>query len=80
MTAYAQTGRYRDALRQYAECVNVLEMELGLPPSKRTSALYDQIRAQLSERARPASSLPRLELGLPASVDCSVGWLTARNR
>jgi DNA-binding SARP family transcriptional activator len=33
------------ALRQYAQCVDALREELGVGPSRRTTALYEQIRA-----------------------------------
>jgi DNA-binding SARP family transcriptional activator len=51
MLLYAQAGRHSAALRQYRECVRVLEEELDLPPSDEITALYQRIRA---ERARPA--------------------------
>ena len=37
MTAYAQAGQRAAALRQYQDCVRVLEEELGAPPSPETS-------------------------------------------
>jgi DNA-binding SARP family transcriptional activator len=51
MRAYARAGRREAALTQYAQCRQVLEEELGVPPSPETSALYERIRAQ---RAAPA--------------------------
>jgi DNA-binding SARP family transcriptional activator/predicted ATPase len=44
MGLYAQSGRRAPALRQYEECARILEDELGLPPSRETTALYEQIR------------------------------------
>jgi predicted ATPase/DNA-binding SARP family transcriptional activator len=44
MQLYARTGQRSAALRQYQECVRILEEELGLPPSEETAALHEQIR------------------------------------
>lgn len=44
MLLYARLGRREAALRQYRECVRVLENELGVAPLEQTSALYEQIR------------------------------------
>jgi DNA-binding SARP family transcriptional activator len=51
MELFAQAGRRNAALRQYRQCVRVLEEELGVPPSDETTALYERIRA---ERSLPA--------------------------
>lgn len=54
MQLYAWSGQRSMAVRQYRECVRVLEQELGVPPLKETTALYDLILAdQLSEPQRP---------------------------
>lgn len=37
-------GNRTGALRQYQRCCQILQEELGVTPSKRTEALYDQIR------------------------------------
>ena len=44
MQLYAQTGQRSAALRQYQECVRILDEELGLAPSEETTALHEQIR------------------------------------
>jgi predicted ATPase/DNA-binding SARP family transcriptional activator len=44
MQLYARTGQRSAALRQYQECVRVLDEEFGLPPSAETAALHEQIR------------------------------------
>jgi predicted ATPase/DNA-binding SARP family transcriptional activator len=44
MQLYAQTGQRSAALRQYAECVRILDEELGLAPAEETTAFYEQIR------------------------------------
>jgi predicted ATPase/DNA-binding SARP family transcriptional activator len=42
---YAWAGRRAAALRQYRECVRVLEQDLGTPPSEETNQLYEAIKA-----------------------------------
>jgi DNA-binding SARP family transcriptional activator len=57
MALYAQAGRRPEALRQYRECLRVLEAELGVPPSAETAALYERLReAQVTplEKGGPA--------------------------
>ncbi|MBN1811108.1 MAG: AAA family ATPase [Anaerolineae bacterium] len=72
MQLYASAGRRNAALRQYRQCVRILEDELGVPPSEETSALYERIR---SERLQPAEEdvttaapSPELELQPPSFV------------
>jgi DNA-binding SARP family transcriptional activator len=49
MLILAQSGERHAALRQYAECVRLLERELGVPPQEETTQLYEAIKAdQLS--------------------------------
>jgi DNA-binding SARP family transcriptional activator len=45
MLILAQSGERHAALRQYAECVRVLERELGVPPQDETTQLYESIKA-----------------------------------
>jgi DNA-binding SARP family transcriptional activator len=45
------------ALRQYERCVVALDDELGVKPSERTLALYDEIRAGTLNGSRPAAAL-----------------------
>lgn len=59
MRLYYLIGDRAEALRQYERCASALEEELGVSPSKSTTAIYRQIQAdQLDE---PAS--------MPAEVD-----------
>lgn len=46
MQLYAHNGQWELALRQYEECVRLLNAELGVPPSPATAQLYEQIRHQ----------------------------------
>lgn len=50
MRVYADLGRRSAALRQYQQCVAVLQHELGVEPEAETKALYQEIL-----RPRPAS-------------------------
>jgi DNA-binding SARP family transcriptional activator len=43
MMAYSWSGQRSAALRQYRECVRILEEELGVGPLEETTALYEQI-------------------------------------
>ncbi|MFL5804971.1 MAG: ATP-binding protein [Roseiflexaceae bacterium] len=46
MWLYAWAGQHAAALRQYQECVRVLEAELGAAPEQETTALYEGIRTR----------------------------------
>jgi ABC-type oligopeptide transport system substrate-binding subunit/DNA-binding SARP family transcriptional activator len=45
MQLYAKTDQRAAALRQYQECVRILEEELGVSPSEETITLYEHIRS-----------------------------------
>jgi DNA-binding SARP family transcriptional activator/Tfp pilus assembly protein PilF len=66
MRLYAWSGQRSTALRQYRECVKVLDQELKVPPLEETTALYEMIR---KDRLAPPSSVgpaPRVEASLEA--------------
>ena len=46
MQLYAQTGQQAAALRQYEECVRLLDAELGIRPDEETTGLYAAIKAK----------------------------------
>ncbi len=56
MTLYAQAGQQAAALRQYQICVDLLEEELGVPPSDETIALHERIRSGEIEVDAPKPS------------------------
>jgi len=63
MRAYLASGDRTSALRQYRDCVRILETELGVPPVDETRALYRTIRGETAAPAGtamppPASSKP----------------------
>ncbi|MFN8372926.1 MAG: BTAD domain-containing putative transcriptional regulator [Anaerolineae bacterium] len=45
MRLYAQNGQRAEALRQYQECVRMLDEELATPPEDETNRLYELIRS-----------------------------------
>jgi len=45
MALYDQSGQRSAALRQYRRCLQVLERELGVPPSQETTTLYERIQS-----------------------------------
>ncbi len=49
MRLYAWSGQNAAALRQYDECVRILDEELGVEPEPETTELYEQIRARRLE-------------------------------
>ncbi len=66
MRILAQSGQRTAALKQYQDCVAVLDHEFGMPPSAETDELAGQIRAgTLRPPLRPALGLPT---GLPLLV------------
>lgn len=47
MIAYAQSGQWQLAQRQYAQLAEILETELGVPPSPETQLLYEKLNLGL---------------------------------
>jgi DNA-binding SARP family transcriptional activator len=78
MGLYASVGQRAAALRQYRECVRLLEEELGVPPSEETTELYRAIKA------RQAPSTPAIDQAihdvrpnnLPAQTTAFIGRVT----
>ena len=46
MQLYALAGQQAAAIRQYDECVCILDEELGVPPEEETSTLFEAIRTR----------------------------------
>jgi predicted ATPase/DNA-binding SARP family transcriptional activator len=67
MLLHVWSGRRADAIRQYRECVAVLDRELGVAPLTQTTALYESILAgRTPDPPRPASSTPTASPAPPA--------------
>ena len=64
MALYTEAGQRSAALRQYRECLRVLEEELGVTPSAATTSLYEQVRAR-RPTPRDAEPTAPLEPQLP---------------
>jgi DNA-binding SARP family transcriptional activator/pimeloyl-ACP methyl ester carboxylesterase len=58
MSLYAQLGQRGAALRQYQECVNVLQRELGVEPEAETRRVYRDILQQRTASHVPAGVAP----------------------
>jgi ABC-type oligopeptide transport system substrate-binding subunit/DNA-binding SARP family transcriptional activator len=70
MRLYAYSGLHTAALRQYRQCVRLLEGELDALPSEETTALYQRIRAEWSLRAEetaPPAATPAPSPPVPPS-------------
>lgn len=68
MRVYSWDGQRAAALRQYQECVRLLEEELGVPPTKETTNLYEKIRdGEVLEGVEQFTSQPRV-WGHPPAV------------
>lgn len=51
MRLHTQAGEVTAAVRQYDECVRILQEELDVPPDEETTALYEAIRARRFPKA-----------------------------
>ncbi|MGH2681795.1 MAG: ATP-binding protein [Actinomycetota bacterium] len=57
MLLYAGTGERAGAIRQYRDCVRVLDQELGVPPLEETTELYHAIEEDwVPRRTAPADA------------------------
>jgi predicted ATPase/DNA-binding SARP family transcriptional activator len=66
MRLYAWDGRRTAALRQYEECVRILEEELGVPPEPETDQLHEAI--QRNELPPPPAAGPPAARGVLATA------------
>ena len=65
MELYAAAGDRSAALRQYRECVRVLERELGVSPLAETTATYEAIKAGDTVAERPIDRPPPVVAPVP---------------
>ena len=62
MRLYAESGQQAAALRQYTECVRILDQELGLPPQPETTELHRRIRLHRKAATTPSpKARPKVE-------------------
>lgn len=64
MQLYAWSGQSAAALRQYQECVHLLQTELGIHPEAETTALYEAIRTR---QLTPPPGLIRQQISIAAA-------------
>ncbi len=77
MRLYIWSGERTAAIRQYRECVRVLDTELGVPPLDETTVLYQQI---MDDQPPPPPSRPSEERSvLPVSLDTQPSTPAARD-
>ena len=58
MDLFARCGRRNDAVKQYRECVRILEEELGVSPLEETTQLYQQILSEKLISTKSAETHP----------------------
>jgi DNA-binding SARP family transcriptional activator/predicted ATPase len=63
MLLYARTGQRAGAIRQYRECVRVLDQELGVPPLEETTELYHAIEEDRVPRSTALKVAPSVVSG-----------------
>ena len=72
MRMRCKAGDRASALRQYHQCAEILESELGVTPSPKTTALYEQIREDQFPDTPPSADFAATSvqgLGLPNIVN-----------
>lgn len=73
MRLYACSGQQAAALRQYEECVRLLDNELGVEPEAATRELYEQIRSRtFAKPLLPPEPQGVTEQAMPAPVPVAV--------
>lgn len=68
MALYAQSGQRGAALRQYRECVRILDQELGVAPLPETTALYQSILENRYETPRKPAAAQATRADEPAAA------------
>jgi DNA-binding SARP family transcriptional activator len=79
MRLYAANGQRAAAVRQYQQCVEILDNELATPPEDETNQLYAAIMAEGALPFTPASASGRKTSILPALPPLVVGREQALN-
>lgn len=82
MRLYALADQPTAALRQYEECVRILDEELGVEPEPETAALFEAIRtrefgsrrrSEKAEKQKSVNGVERVEHHLPTPATAFVG-------
>ncbi|MFL5804686.1 MAG: BTAD domain-containing putative transcriptional regulator [Roseiflexaceae bacterium] len=77
MWLYAWAGQHAAALRQYQECVRVLDAELGAVPEDETTALYEGIRTRQLAAPEAADPQPSSMRQMAAELEAIRGVRTS---
>jgi DNA-binding SARP family transcriptional activator len=78
MLLYARSGQHGAALRQYRECVRILEQELGVPPLDETTRLYREILGQRTPHSHEINPPSTLVEGPPLRTPAGTASLVGR--
>jgi DNA-binding SARP family transcriptional activator len=79
MRLFAWSGQRAAAIRQYRECVRVLDQELGVPPLEETSQLYQAIKENQAPPVRvQVDSVTVVPSNLPSSISNPQALLVGR--
>lgn len=73
MQLYQKSGQHAAAVRQYQECVRILDQELSLPPQAKTTELYQKIRLDRQTGMPPRGKL-KPEVKFVASGDVHIAY------
>ena len=73
MTFYAYSGQKAAALRQYEECVRLLDEELGIKPDPETVALYEAIQTRRIGKISVTSLESLLSTPMPTTIVTQTG-------
>ncbi len=73
MEVYAGAGQHAAALRQYQDCVRVLDRELGLPPGPEITALYRRLRDHLRRDTLSSGQIIAGQFALVKTADSLLG-------
>jgi DNA-binding SARP family transcriptional activator len=65
MRLHYLAGDRTAAIRQYQRCIEILRAELGVAPSRRTTALYEQIRADQVDPPAAGPPTDRMQPAVP---------------
>ncbi len=65
MQLYSRSGQRSSALRQYRECVRILEEELAVPPVEETTRLYQAIKEREDSSSSSEPIMPVAEQSAP---------------
>ncbi len=72
MRAYAQAGQTAAAIRQYQDCLRILQADLKTAPQPETTALFEQIKSGQRKASQP-SQITAATTNLPRALTPFIG-------